>query len=101
MADPLGVSPADLRVTAAYLAGVSSRMKEVLSSLEDVLGGEGEAWGHDKIGNQFANGGRGYRSQLDWVNGSIDAKTGLLDHYSDGLRNTADSLEQQDYWPIT
>ena len=100
MTEPLGVTPADLRVTSAYLAGVSSRMKEVLSSLQDMLSGEGEAWGHDKIGNQFANGGRGYRSQLDWVDGSIGAKTELLDYYSDGLRTTADALEQQDsVWP--
>jgi hypothetical protein len=96
MTEPLGVSPTDLRVTAAYLAGVSSRMKEVLSSLDGMLNGEGEAWGHDKIGNQFANGGRGYRSQLNWVNGSIDAKTELLDYYAKGLRASADALEQQD-----
>jgi hypothetical protein len=98
--EPLGVTPSDLRAASAYLAYVSDRMKELQSSLQDTLSGEGAAWGHDKIGDQFANGGQGYRSQWDWVDGSIDAKTELLDYYADGLRLTADALEQQDSaWP--
>jgi hypothetical protein len=96
MTEPLGVTPVDLRAASAYLADVSARMKDVQSSLQELLSGEGEAWGHDKIGNQFANGGQGYRSQSDWVDGSIEAKTQLLDHYSRGLSMTADALEQQD-----
>jgi hypothetical protein len=62
--------------------------------LLELLSGEGEAWGHDKIGDKFANGGQGYRSQTNWVDGSIDAKTDLLDHYADRLRRTANALEQ-------
>jgi hypothetical protein len=96
MNEPLGLTPAELRAAAEYLADVSSRMKAVQSSLLEMLGREGEAWGDDKIGNQFATGGRGYRMQSDWVDGSIEAKTELLDYYSYGLRTTADSLEQQD-----
>jgi hypothetical protein len=96
MNEPLGVTPEDLRAASDYLADVSRRMKEVQSALQEELGGEGEAWGSDKIGDQFATGGLGYRSQSDWVDGSIDAKTQLLDHYSHGLRTAADSLEQQD-----
>jgi hypothetical protein len=96
MTEPLGVTPDELRATSRYLTDVSARMKEVQSSLQAVLSGEGEAWGHDKIGNQFASGGQGYRSQSDWVDGSIDAKTELLDYYSHALRTTADGLEQQD-----
>jgi hypothetical protein len=71
-------------------------MKAVQSSLLEMLSREGEAWGRDKIGNQFASGGKGYRKQSDWVDGSIEAKTELLDYYSYSLRTTADSLEQQD-----
>jgi hypothetical protein len=101
MTEPLGVTPADLRAVSEYLADVSSRMREVQSSLREMLSGEGEAWGRDKIGDQFASGAQGYRSQSDWVDGSIDAKTELLDYYSYGLRITADTLEQQDDWPIS
>ena len=96
MTEPLGVTPQELRATSDHLADVSSRMKGVLSSLEGKLSGEGAAWGDDKIGNEFANGGSGYLAQLDWVNGSVDAKTGLLDEYAEGLRTAADTLEQQD-----
>ncbi len=96
MTVPLGVTPSELRGTAQYLADVSTEMKAVQSGLMQMLRGEGEAWGHDKIGKQFADGGKGYKAQLDWVDGSITAKTDLLDYYADGLRLTADALEQQD-----
>lgn len=96
MGQPLGVTPEGLRSTSEHLADVSSRMRGVLSSLQSKLGGEGAAWGDDKIGDQFANGDSGYLGQLDWVDGSIDAKTGLLDNYSEGLRTAADTLEGQD-----
>lgn len=96
MTEPLAVTPDELRHTSRYLAEISEDMKDVQSTLMSMLSAEGEAWGHDKIGNQFANGGQGYRSQLNWVNGSISAKTELLDYYANGLRTTADLLEQQD-----
>ncbi|MEV0672983.1 hypothetical protein [Mycobacterium sp. NPDC050441] len=96
MTIPLGVTPSELRGTARYLAEVSTEMKAVQSGLMQMLHGEGEAWGHDKIGKQFADGAKGYKAQLDWVDGSITAKTDLLDYYAFGLRLTADALEQQD-----
>jgi hypothetical protein len=92
----LGVDPFELRMTSTYLADVSDRMKAVQSTLHQLLSAQGEAWGRDKIGDQFANGAQGYRSQLHWVDGSIAAKTELLDHYSNMLRLTANALEQQD-----
>lgn len=96
MADPLGVTPPDLRSTSQHLNDVSSRMKDVLSSLQEKLRGEGAAWGDDQIGDQYANGGSGYLAQQGWVDGSVEAKTGLLDYYSKGLKTAADTLEQQD-----
>lgn len=96
MTVPLGVTPHELRTTSRYLADVSGKVKDVQSALLDMLGDEGDAWGHDKIGKQFADSAQGYRSQLDWVDGSITAKTDLLDFYAHGLKVTADALEQQD-----
>lgn len=96
MSKQLGVTPDGLRATSDHLADVSSRMQGVLSRLQGNLAGEGAAWGDDKIGSEFADGGSGYLAQLDWVDGSIDAKTGLLDDYSEGLRTAADTLEAQD-----
>ncbi|CAN5198257.1 hypothetical protein BH11ACT6_BH11ACT6_54520 [soil metagenome] len=99
MAESLGLTPADLRATADHLADVSSRMKQVLASLNPTLDGEGPAWGDDKPGKEFADGadgGTGYLGQRDWVDGSVEAKTSLLDGYADGLRTAADTLEQTD-----
>ena len=96
MSDPLGVTPPELRSTSQHLHDVSDRMKGVLSSLQDNLGAEGAAWGDDEIGDQYANGDAGYLAQQGWVDGSVNAKTGLLDYYSKGLKTAADSFEQQD-----
>ena len=96
MSDPLGVTPPELRATSQHLNSASSRMKDVLSTLRDRLDGEGAKWGDDKIGESFAGGDAGYLAQLGWVDGSIAAKTGLLDYYSEGLKGAADSFEQQD-----
>lgn len=92
----LSVNPAQLRATASYLADVGHRMWAVLNNLHWELGAEGAPWGDDSTGHSFANGSKGYLAQLDWVDKSINAKVGLLDGYSQGLRNAADTLEQQD-----
>ena len=43
MSQPLGVTPAGLRATSDHLADVSSRMKGVLSTLQNNLSSEGAA----------------------------------------------------------
>jgi uncharacterized protein YukE len=96
MADELGVAPPDLRGTSEHLYDVSSRMKDVLATLQDRLRAEGVAWGDDEMGDQFANGSGGYLDQLKWVDGSVAAKTDLLDYYSRALKGAADSFERND-----
>jgi len=96
MAELFGVSPAGLRATSRRLGGVSSSMKDVLVSLREGLAGEGAAWGDDEVGDMFADGDAGYLAQLDWVGGSVDAKTGLVDFYSVVLKGAADSSVRYD-----
>jgi uncharacterized protein YukE len=96
MAEFLGVTPTDLRGTSEHLYDVSGRMKDVLSRLRERLAAEGVAWGDDEMGEQFASGPGGYLSQLKWVDGSVGAKTDLLDYYSRALKGSADSFEQND-----
>lgn len=96
MADELGVTPPELRGTSEHLYDVSSRMKSVLSTLQERLSAEGAAWGDDEMGEQFANGSGGYLDQVKWVDGSVSAKTGLLDYYSRALKGAADSFERND-----
>lgn len=96
MAETVGITPAELRATADHLADVSSRMMQVLSSLNTSLDAEGSVWGDDELGKGFAEGENGYLAQHEWVGGSVDAKTDLLNDYSVSLRTAADTLEQQD-----
>lgn len=96
MAQSLGVTADELRATSRHLHDVSSRMKDVLAALRENLGEAGAAWGDDEIGNLFAKGAAGYLAQLEWVGGSVDAKTALLDFYSEGLKGAADSFESHD-----
>jgi uncharacterized protein YukE len=90
------VTPPELRATSQHLEAVSSKMKGVLSELQANLSAEGAAWGDDEIGDQYANGDAGYLAQQGWVDGSVEAKTSLLDYYARGLKTAADSFEQQD-----
>ncbi|OMB84910.1 WXG100 family type VII secretion target [Mycolicibacterium conceptionense] len=96
MADELGVGPSELRATSRNLNDVSVRMKNVLSNLQANLAAEGAAWGDDKMGDGYAKGSAGYLAQKDWVDGSVVIKTDLLDYYSNGLKVSADSFEQND-----
>jgi len=96
MTDPLAVSPDALRSTSEHLAVVSTQMKTVLSTLQGLLSNAGEPWGDDSTGRDFADGPNGYLAQTDWVDSSIGSKTQLLDQYAAQLKNTADSLQQQD-----
>jgi hypothetical protein len=96
VSDPLAVTPDGLRAAGDHLGAVSANLKKALTSLNTNLDGEGTAWGDDKGGSGFADGSGGYVAQMNWVDGSVDAKTGLLDQYSETMRNTADTLEGQD-----
>jgi uncharacterized protein YukE len=96
MADQFGVTPPELRSVSVDLGEVSSQMKQVMSALRAQLAAEGAAWGNDSLGHQFAGGLNGYLTQRNWVQGSVDAKTNLLDHYAEQLRNAANAFEHSD-----
>jgi uncharacterized protein YukE len=96
MSDPLQVTPDGLRGVGDHLEEVSNKVKQVLSSLNTRLEGEGSPWGNDATGDGFAKGPNGYLAQWDWVKSSIGAKTKLLDDYTDSMRNAANTLQGQD-----
>jgi uncharacterized protein YukE len=96
MADELAVEPDGLRATSVDLADVSARTKAVLASLLQKLDAEGQAWGNDTMGHQFADGANGYLAQVDYIKQALGAKTDLLDQYSETLGDAANTLEQQD-----
>ena len=96
MGGDFGASPDELRGVAGDLGEVSAAMKAVVSSLVEKLAGEGQPWGDNAMGEQFAQGSGGYVAQLGWVQGSVSAKTGLLDQYAQVLKQAADSFQQSD-----
>ena len=96
MAEQFGATPPNLRSTSGDLHDTSSHVKAVKSGLRANLAAEGAAWGGGDLGDGFANGSNGYLAQSDWVDGSVDAKTDLLDYYAAMLKLTADSVEQSD-----
>lgn len=96
MDDALGVTPDGLRGVGVGLGDASAQVKAVLAGLDAKLAAEGQPWGNDAIGDQFAKGPSGYVAQRDWVNGSVGAKTDLLDGYAGSMHDTADTLEGQD-----
>jgi uncharacterized protein YukE len=96
MVDPLGVTPQELRGTSEQLNEVSTRMKDALSSMRAELAAEGAQWGGDSLGDQFANGDGGFVAQMNHVEESVAAKTGLLDYNAGLLKGAADSFQSQD-----
>jgi uncharacterized protein YukE len=96
MAEPLGVTPHELRGTSKHLNDVSTRMKDALSSMRAELAAAGAQWGDDSMGDQFAKGDAGFAAQWNYVDESVAVKTGLLDYYARGLKGAADSFEAQD-----
>lgn len=96
MAGETELTTNELRAVARHLSDVSSRYKGVLSRLDAKTSGEGAPWGGSKDGQTFANGAQGYLAQVDWVHGSVAAKTNLLDQYAKGINETANNLEGAD-----
>src|SRR4051794_34381525 len=99
MTDPLGAIPAELRTVADHLTDVSSQVKDVFRRMNAQLADEGAPWGDDSSGKEFADGAQGYLAQLDWVNGAIAAKTGLLDAYAQSMNKSANAFETYDEQP--
>jgi hypothetical protein len=87
-----------LCATSRRLNEVGSTGWGVLALLREQLGGAGAGCGDDRIGDRFVNGDAGddYVARLEWVGGSVVAKTGLLDCYWEGLAGAADSFERCD-----
>ncbi|WP_228002518.1 WXG100 family type VII secretion target [Nocardia australiensis] len=88
----LSVDPAALRTTQPRFAEVSQTVTDAATALRRVLEAEGECWGHDETGEQFAkNYTPGSDEALTGLNGLATTFTGL----SDNVRTIADTVESQ------
>lgn len=92
MAGEFGGSPDELGRVVSDLDEVSSAIKGVTSTLRAKLSAAtaaGPPWDW-AVCSQVVDGPNGIQAQIDQVFGLLEAKTGLLDYYSDLLRQAAD-----------
>ena len=92
MAGEFDASPGELRRVASDLDEVSTAINGVMSTLRAQLAAStaaGPPWAWSEC-SQVVDGPNGIEAQIDRVFGSLEAKTGLLDYYSDFLRQAAD-----------
>ncbi|MCX4093049.1 hypothetical protein [Nocardia sp. alder85J] len=59
MADHVEVDPVALNTASQVVQGVGDKIAAVFRSLNGGVDSQGEPWGDDSIGNQFANGTNG------------------------------------------
>lgn len=94
--DDVSLSPDELRNNARHVEDFASRFDSLTQQILSRANSEDGKWGGSKDGQQFAGGGNGYIAQLKWVSGVFDGQSKTLHSFSDTIRDTADTLEQQD-----
>jgi uncharacterized protein YukE len=89
MAGEFAVAPPGLRSVSGDLHDVSYQVSGLKSALRAQIGGAG--------GDAIAAGdAESFWSQLDWVDGSLEAKADLLDYYANQLRQAANTFKLSD-----
>jgi uncharacterized protein YukE len=93
VAEQFGVTPPELRGVSGDLGEVSSRIKEVMASLQAQLACEGAG-----IACALTAGDAGsFHAQFDHVHTTVDpADTGVLDYWADSLGHAADVFQRSD-----
>lgn len=89
----LSVDPEALRAVAARLAGFGDQAARILARLSDVMAQEGDCWGTDAPGEQFA---KTYVSGAEQGTEGLRTLAGNLHSLGEGVANTVDTIEQQD-----
>ncbi|MFF0542555.1 hypothetical protein ACWEVD_02260 [Nocardia thailandica] len=91
---------ADLfRAAAGKSTGVQNKINSVLNTLNGAIGGRGNVWGSDKLGNSFYNGpggNDGYKASRDNVteNGRTMAET--MGKFAEGQIDSAVAIEKME-----
>jgi len=96
MADQLSVDPDDLKKAGAQVADIAAQVQNMVSTLTATLAGDGQPWGDDSTGDQFANGPGGYTAQADWVMGALGDDLTTIQAFAAALSDAATSFTQQD-----
>ncbi|MCX4095148.1 WXG100 family type VII secretion target [Nocardia sp. alder85J] len=93
MADTFAVDPAELAAQAPTFQGAGAELSAALSRLQSVLATEGQCWGADDAGRQFA---RTYQPDADRTVQDVANLIQILQRTGGKLGTAADSFDNQD-----
>ncbi|ONM50522.1 hypothetical protein [Nocardia donostiensis] len=100
MANTIEIDPELLRQAAHKTGHVRDRIIDALSMLDTLLAGHGAPWGHDKLGDRFANGpggNDGYLAACKNLTTSSSNMATTFDGFAASHLDAATLLERQDH----
>ncbi|QIS08959.1 WXG100 family type VII secretion target [Nocardia arthritidis] len=93
MAGQVRLEPKGLRSAADDFEGAANIIDGVLKRLRSHADGRGACWGHDKTGDEFANGEKGYLKGRDNLYASLKNNVERIQSQAKELRNSAAAFE--------
>ncbi|RDI55321.1 type VII secretion target [Nocardia mexicana] len=93
---PIEVEPDGLRRSANEFDEVADRAEKLLETLQAASAGQGEPWGGDKIGEKFADGEKGFKSNRDNTFASLGKIVDVFHDNAKNLRDTARIYEENE-----
>lgn len=87
------VDPQALTASQPQLAAAASKVGDAIAKLKQVVAAEGECWGGDEIGQNFA---KNYTPGATEGMQGIDALSKAVDSLGDGVTSIAAALQNQD-----
>jgi len=96
MADNFSADPDKVQAVAQQLADIGAQMNGILTSLNSKLAGEGQPWGDDSTGKQFADGSNGYTAQSQSILAAFQQDVQIVQTYAETLSQMMTAVQQQD-----
>ncbi|WP_156959403.1 hypothetical protein [Nocardia sp. BMG51109] len=95
MTTPFEMDPEAFSKAADKTLHVRDRINEVWSTLETATAGRGAPWGDDKLGNEFAEGDKGYKKSKTSMEQGKDAMNKSLVGLAAAQRKTGKDVRKQ------
>ncbi|MER7015662.1 WXG100 family type VII secretion target [Saccharopolyspora sp. NPDC000359] len=93
MSDQMRMQPEEIRTGGKKIGDSGDDLDQVLTTLKSALDAEGECWGGDEAGQNFA---KDYTQGRDSVFDSLQKVVKALGDIDDNLKATADDTESSD-----
>lgn len=85
-------NPYALRAMQPQFADLASQVTAAVTAMQQEIDKEGECWGKDKVGEEFA---KGYSGNAKTTQDSMGSLAKMLSGMGDAMTTIANSLEQQ------